>query len=436
MARTRRRAVAACSIVAACVLALLAQTAAAHPNKPYAVSVSRTEMPAGATATVTATVTNLDPHQAIKAVEFTPPDGFTATGPVRFLDVYVAPGGGTKAFSLTVTAPCAAGVSTGWVVRAKQSNQFHGQPGNDFGPMSGSPSTSVTGSCSLAWAEQPDPAVVNTPVGSNGPFRAGPAWPSVAVRDGAGGAIAGRPVTVTLAAASAGAGVLAGGPATAVTGPDGLAPFTGLRLTGAGTYRLSAATPDVSSPAVSDPFLVQTAATACGTGSCTLTVSDAGDSVTAVLDPGAPGVLSASLNPSTLATTPNCIGYASVAARWAVVTGPAGSRTKSATMTITKAELDAVPGGISHLQVCYGAARPEGFDPADPSTWGFGVAPGTVPKPWDADGDGVKESLLWVPEGCSCHHPRRPCVDGRRKTSSGQGQITVLMPAGDPAMRP
>src|SRR5579862_6161111 len=153
---------------------LLAVPAAASPSacassagKCFAVSVSPAAPAAGGTVTFTFKITNEARTQRLGSAEITAPAGFVisgawlpagagtvsfTSGSALFAHLSLAP---CKSVTVTVTAvlPCRGG-SYQWGMRAKQSNDFNGPPGNDvqLDPVSaGHLSGSLAGACSLAF---------------------------------------------------------------------------------------------------------------------------------------------------------------------------------------------------------------------------------------------------------------------------------------------
>jgi hypothetical protein len=439
------RHIGAVSVVFACLLALTAgNAAAATTSKPYSVTFSPATIPAGATKTVTATVTNQASPQSIGSIDFAPPAGLTVTGTRRFLSVAIAPGT-SRDFTFSVTAPCAARAAAAWTVTAKQSNDFSGPPGNDFGPATGSLTTAVTGSCSLVWTSQPLGAVVDQAVSAVA-FHSQAPWPAVSLLDGEGGPLPGRTITVRLGLS---AGLATMPDRLPVTGADGAAQLTGAAaaaLGSPGVYRFSATFGSLT--AVSMSFPVQTTVLYCPPD---CNSSQTGDlaSVDIAADPSTTipnGYVTSSIfQPASGLATPSCTGYTSISSRWSTVIVSAG-RSKSVVYRIDRRDMNRAPqNGAAGIHVCYGEPAPSAgaytaFNPADPATWwwGSGVQPGTQPIRWDSDGDGVADGALWVLASCKASGGVRPCEDKTFKNGSGDGIAQFLLAAGaaDPMGRP
>src|SRR5262245_57499190 len=88
------------------------------------------------------------------AIAITNRNGIAGTGQVLELRNLGLPPDGFVTVTIGVRMPCAAGDYL-WQVQAKQSNDFSGTPGNDLGPVSGNPTTTVTGQCVLNFVAQP-----------------------------------------------------------------------------------------------------------------------------------------------------------------------------------------------------------------------------------------------------------------------------------------
>lgn len=127
---------------------------AATTTKPYTASfapIPPLTVAGGSPATITLTLTNLANPQSLGSANVTAAalgaSSFTITGatPSAYLDptqsfpasllklrnLNIQPNGVQRSITINVTTPCAAGDYT-WGVRAKQSNDFSGPPGNDF----------------------------------------------------------------------------------------------------------------------------------------------------------------------------------------------------------------------------------------------------------------------------------------------------------------
>lgn len=127
---------------------------AATTTKPYTASfapIPPLTVAGGSPATITLTLTNLANPQSLGSADVTAAklgsSSFTITGAaivgagsvdptststlLKLRNLNIQPNGGQRSITINVTTQCAAGDYT-WGVRAKQSNDFSGPPGNDF----------------------------------------------------------------------------------------------------------------------------------------------------------------------------------------------------------------------------------------------------------------------------------------------------------------
>ena len=155
------------ALVAAC--ALSASASAASPTKPYEVALSPARVPAGVTVDAFAVkLTNRTGTQQLGSADVTVPAAITvvgaptldragtvsASGNVLALRNLALPPDASVTVTVALRMPCVADAYT-WSVAAKQSNDFKGPPGNSLGPVIGSLTTTVTGSCGLRFVAQP-----------------------------------------------------------------------------------------------------------------------------------------------------------------------------------------------------------------------------------------------------------------------------------------
>ena len=210
----------------------------------------------------------------------------------------------------------------------------------------------------------------------------------------------------------------------------GLATFTGLSVTGAGTFTLTASSTGLT-PATS-VFRIDTVNTVCPENTtCTATTStgDASASVTAFADPARPdtGVLTLSFNSGPAI---DCAGYTELTPDTALFDLRGGDRAKTATLTIDKSAVQATSNnGAKFLEMCFGAAR---------SFTTKSGAPATVQGSFDWNADGVPEPVyVGLLPDCGKDSPG-PCITKRKKVGAGDGYIQARVPLGigDPAMRP
>jgi hypothetical protein len=233
------------------VLAVLASIgigagSAATGTKPYSATIVPSPVSPSSEVSLTFTLTNLASPQSIGSANLTAPDGFTiaeahveGTGdtgdtefPTRLLklrNLAVMPTD-TRTVSLTVETPCTTGDYT-WGLRAKQSNNFSGPPGNDFTnpPVGGFPVTTLDGSGppnSVTFSRQPGSGQVAT---------AGNPTAAVTVYDACGSVATSATGDVTVALVPPADPTFGGG--TAVLGgtksvplSNGVASFTDLQV--------------------------------------------------------------------------------------------------------------------------------------------------------------------------------------------------------------
>jgi hypothetical protein len=174
-------------------------------TKPYKAVFSPSSVNGGATNVgITLTITNLASPQSLGSVNVTTAKlnptsssspAFTITGAstsqpgatvdlsglptlVKLRNLNLGPGG-TLTVQITVTTPCTAGDYT-WGLQAKQSNDFNGQPGNDFTPTADSvlKTTVSAGGCHVAFLTQPKDTQVGHTIttgafSSGGPIKVG-----------------------------------------------------------------------------------------------------------------------------------------------------------------------------------------------------------------------------------------------------------------------
>lgn len=183
----RSAAIAALSALVALAAGVGLQSSSAGASvKPAQFDFSQTSIPAAASTPVTLTITNQSANQSLGSANITAAVGPAPSGTLQLSDTdYVQSQGSIDPTSsstvlklrnlnlapgahMTVmmnqTAPCAAGTYT-WSIRAKQSNDFNGPPGNDFLVNGGTqPTTTVTGSCKLVFGVGPHSAFQNTTI--------------------------------------------------------------------------------------------------------------------------------------------------------------------------------------------------------------------------------------------------------------------------------
>ena len=419
-------------------------TCASSAGKCFAVTVLPTTPPAGGTVPFTFTVTNEASTQQIGSFKITAPANFVITGAsvppaatasftsstALFANLSVAPG---ASVTVTVNAvlPCS-GSSYQWGIEVKQSNDFSGLPGNDFqrDPASdGNLSGSLSGSCSLAFTSDGQPA--GTGVGAKilAGFNSQGGPVKVGLLDASGQLItssaATGPVSVAVKIDSnPGGGSLSG--TTTETLSGGVASFPALSTDkslsidkqGIG-YTLIASTtsPGISTSEPSAFFTIFGSLQHCG-GSCSASLSS--KTTTGTVTTTSSELLGSSLGGASY----SCATYQSFSDPFGFDVfdgaGVADQNAKfSASLDISKSLVQSSRRtNASDWQLCYASMAP--FKAVD-GTSGTEVI----------GGDTFNTGLL---PDCSSTQGA-PCVQARKKGSGGDVIITFLA-VGDPFGRP
>jgi len=419
-------------------------TCASSAGKCFAVTVLPTSPPAGGTVPFTFTVTNEASTQQIGSFKITAPANFVITGAsvppaatasftsstALFANLSVAPG---ASVTVTVNAvlPCS-GSSYQWGIEVKQSNDFSGLPGNDFqrDPASdGNLSGSLSGSCSLAFTSDGQPA--GTGVGAKilAGFNSQGGPVKVGLLDASGQLItssaATGPVSVAVKIDSnPGGGSLSG--TTTETLSGGVASFPALSTDkslsidkqGIG-YTLIASTtsPGISTSEPSAFFTIFGSLQHCG-GSCSASLSS--KTTTGTVTTTSSELLGSSLGGASY----SCATYQSFSDPFGFDVfdgaGVADQNAKfSASLDISKSLVQSSRRtNASDWQLCYASTAP--FKAVD-GTSGTEVI----------GGDTFNTGLL---PDCSSTQGA-PCVQARKKGSGGDVIITFLA-VGDPFGRP
>lgn len=238
------------------VAGVAAPSASAGAGKSYRAVLAPQQVPAGATSTTTARITNLSAPQGVGSANVTAPAGWIVSAAaitegtgtvsvvgqvVQLRDIALAPKDSVTV-SMTTQVPCGTGDGV-YAVEARQANDFNGS-GNVVALNEATSDLTVgrSGACSLRFVLQP-PAEV----GNAQPF-------STSVeRLGGDGTRSTVPGVVSLTAA---AGSTLGGPAEAATS-GGLATFDGVSLSAPdGTATTLTATSTGFEPATSKQIVV------------------------------------------------------------------------------------------------------------------------------------------------------------------------------------
>jgi hypothetical protein len=429
-------------LLALATTALWASPAGAAPKKDYTVTVSSAF--AGDTVDYTLTITNRAGTQQLGSANLTIP-GAIGLGADGAVSASVSPRGTATSSatdprvielrslalldgeSATVTLaglemPCV-GNPVWPVPPAKQSNDFSGLPGNtmSFDSAGSDLTTDLLGQCTLVFAAQPQGAQKTESIRSaefepvNGP----------PVQVGAIDAKGGDPVPaldppITIGLGGTGSGRLSQSASDPVDVGARLS-FFGLSVDAPGTYQLTAAKAGYIS-GTSRPFVIFDEEQPCNNARCdaTLTGNRASTKVQGALVAGDAGHV---LLSRSVGSRPECPGYVS----------PLGNgewyefaltvaRSKTVTVTYTKAAMQSVPGGHSGLEICL--SSPESFV-AKGGTRLFNYD--------DLDGDPL-DGVVGLLLDCADAPLGEPCILDRSPAGGGRAVVTFFVPGrlGDP----
>ncbi len=250
------------------VLAMIPTTATAAPSaevKPFRATLTPVA-PTSPTASLTLTLQNGSTNQQLGSADLYVPQGLTISnvqapatfvsgpvthegityaGTVRLRNLAIAPSSSrTFADLLTASASCSGG-AFGWGIRAKQSNNFQGPPGNDFVNV-GNPLTTTfaANACGLRFLTQPKDAQVDSVITATERFGSlltppDPTRPQVAFVDGEGNTVTSFTGTITVALSGDDPAAELEG-TTSRTAVAGVATFGDLTVDRPGTYTLVA----------------------------------------------------------------------------------------------------------------------------------------------------------------------------------------------------
>jgi hypothetical protein len=404
-------------------------TCGSSAGKCLAVTVSPQSVAAGASVSFSFTITNDAATQQLGSAQITAPSGFVLTNApgaasltstsALFLNLALAPSAQTT-LTLNATVPCSASSSYQWGLVAKQSNDFNGPPGNEFQiePTSaGNLAGTVTGSCSLAFTSDGEPAgtvagqVITSRFNSSG----GPV--KVEVLDGSGQLATGSTAAVVVAIGSnPGSGTLSG--TTTADASGGIASFPNLSIDKPGIgYTLTATSPGIIS-GTSPDFTIWGSLTRCPTSSCSASASSKNASETVTTSSATSGqVLGIGLGGvsfscgSTYQETSDPVSFDLFDSSGVVQS----SAQFSVTLAILKnAVQSSGHSGASSWQICYASTTPFTAQSGTSGTAVFG---------------GVTYHTGLLPD-CSSSQPA-PCVQTRNKDNGGDVVITFLA-TGDP----
>jgi len=422
------------AVVAA--FAISAATAAAGTTtKPFEVALSPAGAPAGVTVSAfTVTLTNRTGTQQFGSADMTAPAAFTlvgtptlsaagtvtAAGNVLSLRNLNLPPNASVTLTVGVQLPCVSGVYS-WGIDAKQSNDFKGPPGNALGPVLGSLTTTVSGTCALRFVAQPAGTRKNDAIRAEAFQPASTQLVSVEAVDGSANPqrltwFTG-PITMGLAPTSyLGRLTPTAGTVNAVAG---IASFPDERIDASGVYNLRATSTAAGVTAVdSQAFQVVDIADTCNAAKCSAQL--AGKQTTSTVSGAAgadTGLLLLSLN---LGPDPSCVGYTPPSPDWFEFQLTA-TRDKTVVALFSKAAMKTV-AGPSSLEICFAA----------PQTFPAKSGPA---QPFDYDGDPANgaEGFVGLLPDCPAT-PTTPCVQGRNGAPGGGATVTFFVPAawGDP----
>ena len=399
-------------------------------GKCFAVAVSPSNPAAGASTSFKFTITNKASTQQLGSVQITAPTGFAITdapgatsftsSSALFLNLSLAPAA-TTSLTVSAAAPCSGG-SYKWAIKAKQSNNFNGPPGNDFqlDPASaGNLVGTLTGSLSLAFTSDGQPAdtaagaVITSSVGSTG----GPV--KVEVLDGCGQLATASTAKVSVAIGpNSGPGTLSG--TVMVPASGGIASFSDLKISQPGGYTLVATSPGIT-PATSAGFTIFGSIQPCPPGTCSASASSATTSGTVTTSSAPPGAVIAS---SIGGVSYSCNGtYQPVSDAFGFAVFSAAGDPLSTLLTVTldiDKSLVKSSGrlGASSWQICY--AAPQTVPPS------FTALPGTSGTTTIG---GVTFDTGLLPD-CS-RTQGAPCVKARHKGNAGD-VVVMFLALGDP----
>jgi hypothetical protein len=412
--------------VAAAALVLIASPVAqAHGGtRAFSLVVAPSSVPAGAQASLTATLKNLSSYDKLGSADIVVPSGLTGVsvadppgyatatlsgGVIEVRDAKLAPGR-SLTIAISATAPCSSG-TLAWSATAYSLTLEAG---------ASHLTTSVTGACALRFVtgHAPSDARVGQTITAS-PYDPGGPIVQVEVIDAGGSRVTSSNAAITVARGpSARSGTLSG--TTTATASAGVASFGNLSIGAPGTYSLTASSAWLTS-ATSSSFRVDQVAVPC-LEDVTCTASIANDQTS--FDVTAPAnaapdagflAISNAIGPSF-----DCTGYTELTATPTTIVGP--DRTKTVTATIDRHALSAQHRSASSVQMCFGAPYP------------FTPRPGASLHSLDTNGDGTADFYYALLPDCGA----APCVAKRKQNEDCDAIIVVKAPGGsqDPAYRP
>jgi hypothetical protein len=425
------------------LMALAVPAMGATESKPYSAAATGS-VDAGFDGTVSVSITNLTDPQPIGSANITVPAelnvGGTHPSVIELRNLGILPGE-TRSFPISVRAQCTPATAE-WTIEVKQSNDFNGT-GNDFFLEGDQPTTSIDGTCSLAFTSQPASAERYQTI-TGAPYD--PAGPAVAVTvfDGGGDDPVewwSQDITLALGLDASGGTATLGGTTTG-SPVAGVATFAPTLDVSAFAYTLSVSSGDGTAvyPAVSTtstPFDIVDDADLCLPGyPCTATSSKSSTSVTISASAGTEEIpLTVSIDPADLFVLLDagaCQGYEGVSGTVQFFVEDA-SRSKTVSITI---DADAVDRPLKKFEVCFATPVPADAEP-------FTTKDGTPAQPLtDSVGNFVTINGFQIYSGLlpDCELPapgppgsnEPPCVGSRdRDKTTKDVTVTFEAPASD-----
>ena len=397
-----------------------ASSSCVSSGKCYLTTVAPQSTVAGVSQAFSVTVTNEATTQRLGSVQVTAPPGFVVTGAsggtasytsgsALFLNLGLT-NGQSATLIVDATAPCSGGTSP-WGIEAKQSNQFNGS-GNDFvtDPASSLAAT-VSGSCSLAFLNQPN----GTAVGGSITTKVGPGGSpvSVEVLDGAGHLLTTSTAAVTVAIGSnPGSGTLSG--SMTVDASAGVASFSDLSINQTGTGYTLVATSTGITPATSTYFDIWGVLQSCSGPQCSGSSQTKTTSGTVTTSSATGQFLGVALGGVSFSCGSS---YQPVSDPLSFdVLSPSGSADSQAQFSVSlEVSKQVVQSsghpGASTWQICFGSNVP------------FPVLPGTTSGTTTIGGVTYYTGLL---PDCNNTQTNAPCVQARTKDNAGNVIVSFL----------
>jgi hypothetical protein len=409
-------------LVLAALAALPVAPALGAPSKPFRMDVESPQWAGVTDSSYSVTLKNETKTQELGSADVTVPseitivdrNGIGGAGNLLELRNLALPPGASVTFTVGLRMPCVAG-SYSWTVRAKQSNDFSGFPGNDLGPVSGTRATSVQGSCSLRYVDQPAGAEKTAQIRAAAFVPTSTRLVSVEALDGspAPQRLTWFTGTVELRLVQSGPGALTPNPAPSAA-VAGLASFANLSIDESGNYNLRATTTASGVTGVNSAgFQVIGDVGDCKASSCRAQVAGQ-QSTSSLTGTGVAGDGFALLSLN-LGTDPVCAGYRPPTSDYYEFGLSGATADKTVVAFYTKTAMKTFKGGHSALEICFAA----------PQT--FTTKTG-LPAPFDYDGLPGDEGFVGLLPDCPAT-PAGPCILERASAGGGAAQVLFFVPA-------